>query len=133
MTNPLSIALSGMQAATKRVDAAASNIANAGTTGSSDKSAAQQPYTPVDVVQTSLDTGGTQAQTVARDPSSTLLYQPDAPFADAQGYVAAPAVDLVGETITARQAAQSYKANAAVAKVVDDMEKEMLDRFDERV
>ena len=133
MTNPLSIALSGMQAATKRVDAAASNIANAGTTGSVDKNATPQPYTPVDIVQTSQENGGTRADTVARDPASTLLYQPDAPFASADGYIAAPAVDLAGEVISAKQAALSYKANAAVVKTVDDMEKEMLDRFDQRV
>ncbi len=128
MTGPLSIALQGMTAATARANAAASNIANANTTGSRNPDDARQPYTPVDIVDT-----GSGPQAVNRDPATIPAYEPDAPYADEQGYVAAPDVDMAREIIDLKQAAQAYKANAVVARVAGDMQKELLDTIDETV
>jgi flagellar basal-body rod protein FlgC len=132
MTGPLSIALSGLQAASTRASAAAANIANAGTSGAREGTDGPAPYTPVDVVQTSGESG-TQARVVDRNPATEAAYDPAASYADEQGYVAAPNVDMAEEIINLKAASQAYAANAAVARVASDMEREMIDRFDETV
>lgn len=129
--------MSGLTAASTRANAAASNIANAGVTGAREGTQGPEAYTPVDVVQTTIgaESGahGTSAQTIARDPATVTAYQPDAPHADEQGLVAAPNVDYTREIIDLQQAATAYKANAAVARVASEMERELLNRFDETV
>lgn len=132
MTDPLSIALSGLKAASTRANAAAANIANISTTGAREGTDGPTPYTPVDVVQTS-DSSGTRSSYVDRQPATVPAYEPDSSYADADGYTAAPNVDLISETIDLKQAALAYKANAVVAKVSSEMERELLDRFDETV
>lgn len=135
MTGPLSIALSGMTAASTRANAAASNIANAHTTGARKGVEGPAPYAPVDIVQSpiGIESGlhGTRAETVLREPATTPIYQPDASYADADGFVAAPNVDLITETIDLKNAAQAYKASAAVARVASEMDRALLNRFDE--
>lgn len=137
MTDVLSIALSGLNAASARANAAASNIAGADTTGALPGTGGPAPYAPVDVVQTSVQAGpapqGTRAQTVERQPSSVPSFEPDAPYADENGFVAAPNVDLGTEIVDLKQAAQAYEANAAVVRTESQMEKELFDRFDQTV
>jgi flagellar basal-body rod protein FlgC len=138
MTDPLSIALSGLQAASTRANAAASNIANAGTAGARDGQDGPAPYAPVDVVQTSVTAQngapqGTSAQYVNRDPASVPAYAPDSPYADKDGLVAAPNVDFAQEIVDLKSASQAYAANAAVVRVSSEMERELIDRFDETV
>lgn len=133
MTSPLSIALSGLTAASTRANAAASNIANANTSGAREGADGPAPYTPIDVVQISTEGGATRAETIDRDPASVASYDPNAQYADENGLVASPNVDLTEEIVDLRQAALAYSANLAVAKVASQMEKEMLNRFDETV
>ncbi len=135
MVSPVTIALSGLNAATTRVAASASNIANAHTTGAREGTEGPEAYTPVDVVQISVgaesgDLQGTRAQVVARDPATTPVYDPDSSYADSEGLVEAPNVDYGTEIINARQAANAYKANLAVIKVADELERELLDSVD---
>lgn len=132
MTFALSSALSGLNAASQRANAAASNIANAGVTGARPGTEGPAPYTPLDVVQTS-NGHGTEASTVKRDPATVTQYQPDAHYADKQGYVAAPNVDDAREIVDLKQAANAYKANAAVIRTQNDMQKELFASFDETV
>ncbi|NBX66346.1 MAG: flagellar biosynthesis protein FlgC [Proteobacteria bacterium] len=134
MVSPVTIALSGLNATSTRVAASASNIANAHTVGAREGTEGPDAYTPVDVVQVSIgaETGelqGTQAEVVERDPATTPAYQPDSPYADSQGLVEAPNVDYGAELINARTAALAYKANLAVIKVADEMERDLLDRL----
>lgn len=132
MTNPVSIALTGLQLASQKANAAASNIANANTSGAREGIEGPQAYAPIDVVETSTE-AGVRGEIVERDPATTLAYDPDAAFADEQGLVAAPNVDLGEEIINLKQAALAYKANAAVARVANEIEQEILNRFDETV
>lgn len=134
MVSPVTIALSGLNAASTRVAASASNIANAHTVGVREGTEGPEAYTPVDVVQISIgaesgEPQGTRAEVVARDPATTPVYQPESPYADAQGLVEAPNVDYGTELINARTASLAYKANLAVIKVADEMERELLDRL----
>lgn len=134
MSDAFSIALSGLHAASTRVATSASNIANAQTVGAREGTEGPEAYTPVDVVQLSVgaetgDLHGTRPVVVERDPATTPVYQPDSPFADAQGLVEAPNVEYSTEIVNAQTAALTYKANLAVVKVANEMERELFDRF----
>jgi len=132
MADPVSIALSGLNAASLRVGAAASNIANARTSGALATGDGPAAYTPVDVVTTSQGDAGTNATLEDRTPATYTAYDPNASYANADGLVAIPNVDEATEIVNLQQAALAYKANAAVIRVTDDMQHELLDRIDER-
>ena len=124
--NPVSaIALSGLNASTLRVRAAASNIANAQTKGATDG----QPgvYVPLDVLESVQANGGVAARIAPSSRSALLAYDPGAPYANAQGYVATPDVDMVAETIGLAMASHAFTANLAVLRTADDMERSLLD------
>lgn len=132
MADPVSIALSGLNAATLRAGAAASNIANARTVGALAPSDGPEAYAPVDVVATSQGDAGIDAKLEARTPATYTAYDPNAAYANSDGLIAVPNVDEATEIVNLKQAALAYKANAAVIKVTDDMQRELLDRIDER-
>ena len=116
----LGTALSGLQAATTRVGAAANNIANLSTTGSTD-STTKPAYVPQDVVQTSHD-GGVKAHIRPRDPASYNAPDPDASFADENGEVAVPNIDPAAEIVSMKQAEHAYKASLNVIKTAQEMD-----------
>ena len=132
MSNISTIALSGMNAATRRLDVSASNVANAGTTGAlpidgSVPSGAPQAYVPLQVVQTESAAGGTQTSVTAVTPSTVTTSDPSAPFANQDGLVAAPNVDLAQEMVSQLVAKYSFAANAKVMAADDRMTKTLID------
>lgn len=134
MVSPVTIALSGLNAASTRVATSASNIANAQTVGAREGTEGPEAYTPVDVVQVSLgtETGeaqGTRADVIEHSPATTPSYQPESPYADSEGLVEAPNVDYGTELVNAKTASLAYKANLSVIKVANEMERELLDRL----
>lgn len=136
MTSASNIALSGLNAAALRAQAAASNIANAQTSGAINPNDGAPAYQPVDVVQTSvLGTagGGTKAQLEPRIPATQTAYAPDQQGASSDGYVAVPNVNVTEEIISLKSAARAYEANASVARVASEMERALIDRFSETV
>jgi len=138
MSDPLSIALSGLRSASTKAGAAASNIANVSTSGAREGADGPEAYQPVDVVETSFaaesgEPHGVKAEVVPRKPATTPVYSPQTAYADEDGLIDAPNVDLNEEVIDLKYAELAYKANAAVARVAIDIQDEILDRFDERV
>ncbi len=137
MSVALNTALSGLTAATRRLDASASNTANARTTGplpaGGDLAAVRatppsgSPYVPVQASDTAQLTGGVRASLAPMSPALYAEYQPDSPDADARGLVAAPNVDLARETVQQMTAGAAYKANAKVAQTADEMLKSVFD------
>ncbi|ACJ00407.1 flagellar basal body rod protein FlgC [Rhodospirillum centenum] len=142
MVDPIAIAGSGMTAQARRLAAGADNIANARSTGALPGSAAgapagatgadtPRPYAPVSSGQTAV-TGpdgqgmGTRAVFRATQPAFVPEFSPDSPFADADGMVAAPNVDLVGETVAMTQGLDAYKANLRVFEAADELTREAL-------
>jgi len=141
----LSIATSGLSAASLRANVAASNIANVRTTGplpasggsststgspstSSNFSAAYVPLQVNQVDQTSSSTpGGTSATVSTVSPSYTAQSDPSAPFANQDGLVAAPNVDLANEFVQLATAKYSYIANAKVIQAYSETQKSLLD------
>jgi flagellar basal-body rod protein FlgC len=132
MSNISTIALSGMNAATRRLDVSASNVANVSSTGTlpvdgTVPSGAPQAYVPLQVVQTETATGGTQTSVTSVTPSTVATSDRSAPFANQDGLVAAPNVDLAQEMVSQLVAKYSFAANAKVMAADDRMTKTLLD------
>lgn len=131
--NSLNISGSGMTAQRLRLDVASENIANIETT----RTESGDPYRRKVVVfeeKESFDRilkrqlsgvgslDGVVVSEIAEDPSELqLIYEPDHPDADENGYVAKPNVDLVKETTDAMAATRSYEANITAFNAVKDM------------
>jgi flagellar basal-body rod protein FlgC len=127
MSSISTIAQSGMNAAARRLEVSASNVANVTSTGALPNAdgavpaGAPRAYAPLELVQTASAGGGTQTAVTTVTPSTTAAYDPRAPFANQDGLVAAPNVDLAQEMISQLIASYSFTANAAVMKADDRM------------
>ncbi len=124
-----SIAMSGMIAATTRLQASASNVANMDDVAPLPSSgvAGPKPYAPVRASTISLGDNGVQAQLSANPSASGAAPDPSSPYADAAGMVAMPQVDVGAEMAQQMQALQQYKTSAALLKVQDRMQRTTLD------
>ena len=122
------IAASGMAAAITSLTATASNVANAMTTGPVPDGARppENVYQPATVVATSLSDGGVAA-TVIRVPSYSIGYQPASPFANAQGMVAAPNIDLASQMVNQISASVAFRANVKVFQIAARNQKALID------
>lgn len=129
------------------MNVAASNIANVRTTGplpasggsgtlagagsSSTSSAYPAAYVPLRVDQVDQSSGstpgGTSATVSTVSPSYTAQYDSSAPFANQDGLVAAPNVDLTNEFVQMATAKYSFIANAKVIQAYSETEKSLLD------
>ncbi|HEX5008190.1 MAG TPA: flagellar basal body rod C-terminal domain-containing protein [Hyphomonadaceae bacterium] len=124
------IALSGMKAALQRFDAAANNIANVRSHGPLPSAAAtgcSPPYTPVDVVQTSVPGGGVVSRVVNSARGPVGYYDPSAPYADANGMVGAPDIDLASEMVNLITAELDFAANLVVLRAESQMMASLFD------
>ena len=114
--NIFNVAGSGMAAQSQRLNAVASNLANADSTTSADG----KPYKAKQVVFSATPMGGagTQGVKVVGVTESTapmkMVYDPKHPMADAQGYVAMPNVNVVDEMVNMISASRSYQNNVDV-------------------
>jgi flagellar basal-body rod protein FlgC len=124
MGNAMSIAASGMQAASVRLDAAASNIVNSNSDGPAVGSGA---YQPVSVSQSATPDGGVSASLQPITPSSLLAYDPSSPYANVQGLVVQPNVDLATEIVHLKQAQHDFRASLLAYKASSEMFKSLLD------
>jgi flagellar basal-body rod protein FlgC len=133
MSSISTIALSGMNAAARRLDVSASNVANAMSAGALPNAdgtvppGAPKAYSPLELVQTASAGGGTQTTVTTARPATTTVSDPQAPFANQDGLVAAPNVDLAQEMVSQLVAKYSFAANARVMKADDEMAKTLLD------
>ena len=127
MSSISTIAVSGMNAAARRLEVSASNVANVLSTGAVPNAdgtvpaGAPQAYAPLELVQNASAGGGTQTAVTTVSPSTTAVYDPQAPFANQDGLVAAPNVDLAQEMISQLIASYTFAANATVMKADDRM------------
>lgn len=135
MISSLGIALTGLEAATKKISAAASNIANAGTTGSLENGK-QAPYTPITTQQTAqTDTQGNgqgvRANFVPRPNPFTPAFDPDSPFADENGLIGVPDVSFAEEAVNLKLAEFQFRANIKTIETVSELSEELFHIFDE--
>jgi flagellar basal-body rod protein FlgC len=126
------IPLSGMHVASMRLTATASNIANVDSDGAlpdvngAVPTGAQTVYQPVQVQQSSMRlNNGVGAMTVGTvrnvSPSYVAAYDPDATYANEDGMVASPNVDLVTEMLNLTTAKMDFKLNAVTLQTMNDM------------
>lgn len=133
MSSIATIATSGLQAASRRLEVSASNVANSRTTGAvpnadgSVPSGAPKAYDALELVQTDTAGGGTQTTIATASPATTTSYDPSASFANDKGMVASPNVDLAKEMISQLVAKYSFAANARVLKAGDEMTRTVVD------
>jgi flagellar basal-body rod protein FlgC len=133
MSSISTIALSGMNAAARRLEVSASNVANVMSTGALPNAdgtvpaGAPRAYAPLELVQTANAGGGTQTAITTITPPTTAVYDPQAPFANQDGLVAAPNVDLAQELIGQLLASYTFTANATVMKADNRMTGALLD------
>jgi flagellar basal-body rod protein FlgC len=129
----LSIASSGLAAASRRLEVSASNIANAQSNGplptATGPAAASHPpaYVPQRVDQVEVAGGGTAAIVQPVSPSFVAAFDPSASYADPNGLVATPNVNLANEFIQQITARYSFALNAAVIRTDEKMFKSLLD------
>ena len=124
--NPvLFIALSGLQAATKRLGVSANNVANAltsrPTTGPNARPAGV--FAAQEAVDRASGGGGVRTEVRERDPATVIGPDPASPT----GLSAFPHVDLVEEAVNQKVALATYKANAAVICTQQEIDDALLD------
>ena len=127
MSSISAIALSGLNAASRRLQVSASNVANAQSTGALPNAdgtlpaGAPRAYAPLEVVQTASAGGGTQSTAMTVVPSTIAVSDAQAPFANQDGLVAAPNIDITQEMVGQMVASYSFAANAAALTAGDRM------------
>ncbi len=126
MVSPLSVALSGLAAASKRVFVSANNIVNAQSTGDGQ---AGNGFKPQTVEQASVSPGGVKAVTRPVAPPTLPVFNPDHSAADKDGFVQMPNVSLEREIVEMMMAVNAYRANLKVIETADQMQGELLDRL----
>ncbi|QCG96079.1 flagellar biosynthesis protein FlgG [Azospirillum sp. TSA2s] len=135
MAASIGIALSGLTAQTRRLDASASNVANVRSTGAVPVTGGttdglaegkRAPYQPLAVAQTDANPG-TRATFTPITPAYLQEYAPDDSAANGDGMVAAPNVDLAAERVNQMAASRAYGANVAVVRTQDEMLTSLLD------
>ncbi|MCK5658654.1 MAG: flagellar biosynthesis protein FlgC [Alphaproteobacteria bacterium] len=134
MMDAISIALSGLMAQSQRLAASASNIANVNTTGVLPTMEApfSTVYKPLNVSYTALmvenGIGGGIKTEVLSDPSGySTVYDPSSVYANTDGFIAAPNIDLTREIVNLLEIKSLFKANLAIIKTHDKMMGELLD------
>lgn len=134
----MEIAASGLLAQRTRINALASNLANARTT----RTAEGGPYRRLDPVFRAVplserfanlvDRAGepgaadnaylVEVPEVREDPGPPRrVYDPDHPDADADGFVQMPNVEVVSEMVNLVTASRAYEAGVSVVKTVEAM------------
>ncbi len=113
--NVFNIAGSALTAQSARLNAVASNLANADSVAGADG----QPYRAKQVVfkATAVEGGGLGVRVTQVVDSAAPLrmhYEPTNPAANAQGYVAMPNVNVVDEMVNMISASRAYQTNAEV-------------------
>lgn len=130
----LNIAATGMGAQRVRLQAVASNLANARTTRS-DQGGPYQRKLPVfesrtvdpfgDALARELST--VEVTAIHTATGERLELDPGHPDADENGYVAYPDINILDEMVDMMNAARSYEANAKAVDATRDMAMRALD------
>lgn len=104
--------LSGLLAAQTRLGTSANNISNVRSTiGEEDGVRGNKPYQPQVVAEQSLADGGVDAVVLDRQPASVPVYDPNGEFANKDGVVNYPNVELESEAVSQLQGRVAYQAN----------------------
>ena len=124
------IAGSGMAAQSVRLNTTASNLANAESVSSTPEGVYKARHPIFEAVRAQLSTAGAapESQPAVRvrgiyesTAPASQRYEPGNPMADANGYVFAPAVNVVEEMVNMISASRSYQNNVEVMNTSKDL------------
>ena len=112
----IGIAGTGATVHRKWLDALSDNIANISTARPTNEAAYQEKWVEVEAVDYGAGTGGVKVAgvTAASSAEGRLVYEPDHPYADEEGYVRYPDVDLGSQMSQMIMAQRGYQASLAV-------------------
>lgn len=132
MVDAVSIALTGLTAQKQRLAASANNIANVLTSGEVPApGVTSNVYKPLRTQLTSLQADGAgigvRADTVADENGYTVIFDPTSAYANGQGNIAVPNVDLNTEFVNITETKAAYKADISVLKIAKEMDEALLD------
>ena len=121
ITSPVDIAISGLKAQNRSIEAISSNVANARTTDVG----GGMPYRRLEAILKSTEAdgvSGVEVDDISEDMSDfARILSPGHPQADANGYISMPNVDIPIELMNLNLASRAYQANAAVLKRYQSM------------
>ena len=139
----LDISASGMTAQRLRLDVAAQNIANIETTRTEEGETYRRKVVRFQAQEESFSSvlrrtrnagrsgernGGVIVTEIAEDQTDLkMVYNPEHPDADENGYVAMPNVDLIKETVDSMSATRSYEANITAFNSLKTMAQKALE------
>lgn len=104
----LGTAASGVALANQWLAATSDNIANVNTV----RPAGEQPYRAKQVVAAPLTDGGVAVkENTFTNAAPDMVYDPDNPLADAQGYITRPVVDMTTEMTNLMVAQRLFQIN----------------------
>ncbi len=108
----IGIASTGLTVHRKWLDAVSDNLSNVNTARSTAEDAFQARYVQV----REMSGGGVQVvgAVLSGDTDGRLVYEPDNPLADEDGYVRYPDIDTASQMTQLIMAQRGYQANAAV-------------------
>jgi flagellar basal-body rod protein FlgC len=114
----LGISASGLMVNRKWMDAVSDNMSNLNTVNPYD----DEPFRERLIVAQAVDYGsGNGGVRVARaefggDPEGRIVYEPDHPLANEEGYVRYPDIDMGDQMVALMMAQRGYQANLAVVE-----------------
>lgn len=136
MISAISIALSGLTSSTQKLNASAANIANMQTVGSLEQGG-KAPYSALTTSSSTQTTGngegsGVRTQIIPKNTPFVPAFSPGSPFADENGVIGVPNVDLAEEAVNLNLAEIQFKANLKTIQTAQDLDKELLRILDEK-
>ena len=113
----LGISASGLMVNRKWMDAVSDNISNINTVNPSNQDAFRERFINAQAVDYGSGTGGVRVATAEfGSGEGRMVYEPDHPLADKDGYVKYPDIDLGDQMTNLLMAQRAYQANLAVVE-----------------
>lgn len=121
-----------MTSSTQRLNASAANLQTSGSL----EEGKQAPYSALTTVSKAQTVGGEGAgvttNVVPKNTPFVPAFSPDSPFADKNGVIGVPNVDLAEEVVNVNLAEITFKANLKTLQTAQDLDKELLRILDEK-
>jgi flagellar basal-body rod protein FlgC len=114
----LGISASGLMVNRKWMDAVSDNMSNLNTVNPYNEAPFKERLVVAQAVDYGSGTGGARVAGVAfgGDPQGRIVYEPDHPMANADGYVRYPDIDMGDQMVQMMMAQRGYQANLAVVE-----------------
>jgi flagellar basal-body rod protein FlgC len=128
MISSFNVSLAGLNAAAKRLQVSATNIANQFSTATiKDGQLVNEPYKAQRAQQVSNNLGGVSVVVRDANPPTVTAYAPGSPNADANGQAEIPNVSMEDEFINQMIASYDYKANLKAIQTQNHLFENLLD------